>query len=257
MVMDKMKGRVEEEAKKLAAKIVAQSNSSSSMKPLPPAPPGNLFSFIEDLRGSQSHPMRRAASFSFAEHPPTWGQPYPGSSAHLRYHEQPEYSYTPNTWSPHSKHYTSAKHVPPPPYGHSPTMSSFPYDPRLSSSVPYQPFQDHQPSPHDPYYATDSRHQVPSGTSSYSKRHGATAPSIVISSKPFLHSRYPSGYEYLRTSIGFYPYNPDPNVNGLAWLAKKGFETQGDIVVNFDDYDGFIRTQCPDARLLVPYQDIP
>ncbi|KAK6706429.1 hypothetical protein SNK05_010303 [Fusarium graminearum] len=280
-VVEKMKGKLEEEAKKLAAKSPATSNSIN-MKPLP-ATPANLFSLMDEWRATQSHPMRRAASFSYAEQPPYYGQPYPRSSSRFRYDEQPgksrarqsnqdffsqclEYSHAPYSWSTSASPYSAASpHVPPPPYTHTSTFNNSSYQPRMSSSIPYQSFPNRPPSPYHSYYAplatsrypSDLKHEASFYTPSYSKRHGASAPQIVISSKPYLHSRYPSGHEYLRTDVGFYPYNPDPNVNGLAWLSKKGFETQQDITVNFEDYDGFIRTHCPDARLLVPYQDLP
>ncbi|CAF3644102.1 unnamed protein product, partial [Fusarium graminearum] len=263
-VVEKMKGKLEEEAKKLAAKSPATSNSIN-MKPLP-ATPANLFSLMDEWRVTQSHPMRRAASFSYAEQPPYYGQPYPRSSSRFRYDEQPEYSHAPYSWSTSASPYSAASpHVPPPPYTHTSTFNNSSYQPRMSSSIPYQSFPNRPPSPYHSYYAplatsrypSDLKHEASFYTPSYSKRHGASAPQIVISSKPYLHSRYPSGHEYLRTDVGFYPYNPDPNVNGLAWLSKKGFETQQDITVNFEDYDGFIRTHCPDARLLVPYQDLP
>ncbi|UZP46357.1 hypothetical protein NXS19_014169 [Fusarium pseudograminearum] len=208
-VVEKMKGKLEEEAKKLAAKSPA---------------------------------------------------------SRFRYDEQPEYSHAPYPWSPSASQYSAASpHVPPPPYTHISAFNNSSYQPGMSRSIPYHSFSNRPPSPYHSYYAptstarypSDLKHEASFYTPSYSKRHGASAPQIVISSRPYLHSRYPSGHEYLRTDVGFYPYNPDPNVNGLAWLSKKGFETQQDITVNFEDYDGFIRSHCPDARLLVPYQDLP
>lgn len=280
-VVEKVKAKLEEEAKKLAAKSPTRSNSIN-VKPLP-ATPTNLFSLMDEWRAAQPHPMRRAASFSYAEQPPFYGQSYAGSSSRFRYDEQPgksrarqsnqdffsqclEYSHAPYPWSPNASQYSAASpHVPPPPYTHTSAFNNSSYQPRMSSSFPYQSFPNRPPSPYHSYYAptstsrypSDLKHEASFYTPSYSKRHGASAPQIVISSKPYLHSRYPSGHEYLRTDVGFYPYNPDPNVNGLAWLSKKGFETQQDITVNFEDYDGFIRTHCPDARLLVPYKDLP
>ncbi|EKJ76361.1 hypothetical protein FPSE_03444 [Fusarium pseudograminearum CS3096] len=263
-VVEKMKGKLEEEAKKLAAKSPARSNSIN-MKPLP-STPAHLFSLMDEFRATQMHPIRRAASFSYAEQPPLYGQPYAGSSSRFRYDEQPEYSHAPYPWSPSASQYSAASpHVPPPPYTHTSAFNNSSYQPRMPGSTPYQSFPNRPPSPRHSYYAptstarypSDLKHEASFYTQSYSRRHGASAPQIVISSRPYLHSRYPSGHEYLRTDVGFYPYNPDPNVNGLAWLSKKGFETQQDITVNFEDYDGFIRSHCPDARLLVPYQDLP
>ncbi|PTD01335.1 hypothetical protein FCULG_00010609, partial [Fusarium culmorum] len=265
-VVEKMKGKLEEETKKLAAKSPARSNSIS-MKPLP-APPVNFFSLMDEWRATRSHPMRRAASFSYAEQPPYHGQPYPGSSSHFRYDEHPGFlltmfrilSRTLPLVNKRISVFSGITTRATTPYTHTSTFNNSSYQPRMSSSIPYQSFPNRPPSPYHSYYAPSATSRYPSDlkheASFYTPVMGV-GPQIVISSRPYLHSRYPSGHEYLRTDVGFYPYNPDPNVNGLAWLSKKGFETQQDITVNFEDYDGFIRTHCPDARLLVPYQDLP
>lgn len=54
------------------------------------------------------------------------------------------------------------------------------------------------------------------GGLSRSTCYGGSAPPLIISSKPWPHSKHVPGYELLRTPRGFYPYSLDPKFNGLS-----------------------------------------
>ncbi|KAH7179262.1 uncharacterized protein B0J16DRAFT_402670 [Fusarium flagelliforme] len=211
-------------------------------KPLPSEPlEAALSGFVKAITTStpqQPVPMyapqmRKSASFHYSgrpSFPSIWGDPFGGTSAQFNYHETPEYMFAMPPMampfmpgSPHLDHYSGVpRHRPFSPYERG--LNEDYYD--LSDDYPSYPTRYDGYSGIPPQrrerdfnrgYPTHRRfsgahHGGPSRSTCY----GGSAPPLIISSKPWPHSKHVPGYELLRTPRGFYPYSLDPKFNGLS-----------------------------------------